>query len=113
MKRILYLIVVIGLIIVNNGLIHSIVELWSKQNLVREAEIRFNKEKKENEKLKKELAYVQTNAFIENEARDKLFLVRPGESEVLISKELLLPKKSVNNSPPDPVWQQWLNLFSE
>ena len=32
-------------------------------------------EKKENEKLKDQLAYVQTNAFIENEARDKLFLV--------------------------------------
>ena len=111
MKRILYLIVVVGLILVNNGLIHSVIELWNKQNVVKEAQIKLDLEKKENEKLKDQLAYVQTNAFIENEARDKLFLVKPGESEVLISKDLLPSNRPKTISTPKPVWQQWAGLF--
>lgn len=112
MKRILYLIVVVGLILVNNSLIHSIIELWNKQNVVKDAQIKLEVEKSENAKLKKQLSYVGTNAFIENEARDKLFLVRPGESEVLISKDLLLDKPNFAQ-PPKPVWQQWVDVFVE
>lgn len=113
MKRILYLIVVVGLILVNNSLIHSIIELWNKQSLLNDAKIRLESQKTENERLRRELAYVQTNAFIENEARDKLFLVKPGESEVLIDKNLLEPRKQRNTTSPEPVWQQWINLFAE
>ena len=112
MRRILYLIVVVGLILVNNSLIHSVIELWNKQNVVKDAQVRLDREKKDNEKLKDQLAYVQTNAFIENEARDKLFLVKPGESEVLISKDLLLGKPKTVQAPT-PVWQQWVGLFNE
>jgi cell division protein FtsB len=113
MKRILYLIVVVGLILVNNSLIHSVIELWNKQNVVKEAQIKLDAEKAENTELKNQLSYVQTNAFIENEARDKLFLVKPGESEVLISKDLLSSGKPKITQAPKPVWQQWVDLFTQ
>lgn len=113
MRKVLYLIVVVGLILVINGLIRSIIELWNKQNVVKEAQVKLNREKMENARLKQELSYVQTNAFIENEARDKLFLVKPGESEVLISKDLLSSNKPKVTQVPKPVWQQWVDLFTQ
>ncbi len=110
-KRISYLVVVFGLVIVNYGLIRSIIDTWNKQSIVKDAKAKLEIEKQESLSLKKQFSYVQSNAFIENEARDKLFLVRPGESEVLIPKDLLSSSDSKVSSLPSPTWKQWLNLF--
>jgi cell division protein FtsB len=88
MKKAVYIIVVIVLILMINGLLHSIYDIWHKQDLVTSAQKQLDREKLLNQKLKGELSYAQTPQFLEEQAHNKLFLVKPGEQEVLISPDL-------------------------
>ena len=111
MKKIGYIITVVVLLLIINGLVHSIWDLWNKQDLVKNAQLELESQRKENSSLKKQLSYDQSKSFIETQARDKLFMVKPGESNVVIASDLL-PHPS--NSVPQvqkSVWQQWFNLF--
>lgn len=111
MKKAIYILIVIVLLIVINGLVHSIYDLWHKQDLLTSAQKELQNQQLQNQKLKGELSYVQSQQFIEEQARDKLFLVKPGEQEVLISQNLINkggPQKQTQNIPN---WQQWLKLF--
>lgn len=111
MKKIAYALIVIGLILIINSLVHSIVDLWSKQDLVKQAQIKLDHEKKENLQLKKQLITVGSKAFVEQEARDKLFMVKPGESDVIIPDNLLPNKNEAKSESQKPNWQMWMDLF--
>ncbi len=105
------MIVVIVLLLAINNLVHSIYDIWSKQDLLNQAQKELTKEENKNQKLKGELSYVQTQKFIEEEARNKLFLVKPGEQQVLIPN--MASESSRTQEKQVPNWQQWLNLFFE
>lgn len=109
MKRLIFIISVIVLLLAINGLIGSIFDLLHKENVLTQAQKQLEMEKLKNQKLKADLSYVQTDQFIEEEAHNKLFLVKPSEQEVL------LPSAPVQNaakaSKQVPNWQKWLNLF--
>lgn len=111
MKKALFIVAVIVLLFIINGLLHSIYDLWHKQDLLTSAQKQLQQEQQKNQKLKGELSYVSSQQFIEEEAHNKLFLVKPGEQEVLISQKT--SGKSSNSKQPQniPNWQQWLNLF--
>jgi cell division protein FtsB len=113
MKKVIFIIIVIVLLFVINNLIHSIFDLWHKQDLLTRAEQNLAKEQQLNKKLKAELSYAKTKEFVEEEARNKLFLVKPGEQPILISEELLKPYLSSKPTPKIPNWQKWLNLFTK
>ncbi len=110
MKKIPYFIVVLILLFIINNLAHSIIDIYQKQDVLTNAQKQLDREKTKNQKLKAELSYVQSQQFLEEEARNKLFLIKPGEQEILIpqteeQKGSEAPKKQIPN------WQQWLNLF--
>ena len=66
-------------------------------------------QKQQNQKLKSELSYSQTPEFIEQQARDKLFMVKKGEQKVLLSKD---SEETVHKKKEGlPNWKQWWNLF--
>jgi cell division protein FtsB len=113
MKKAIYIVIVIALLLMINGLLHSIYDIWQKQDLLTSAQKQLQREKLENQKLKGELSYAQTPQFLEEQAHDKLFLVKPGEQEVLISPGLIKnqnqPAKPVQQNLPN--WQQWFKLF--
>lgn len=113
MKRIIYLtIIVISLIIIQN-LAQSLSTLWHKQFLIVQVEKDLEKAKQENRMLREQLSAVQSQEFVERQARDKLLLVLPEEEQIIISKSLLKQKRTATLSAvvQAPVWQQWLNLF--
>ncbi len=110
MKKIIFLGAVILCIIIINGLVRSIYDLWRKQDLVVSAQKDLETAKKENQRLQKDLSYVKSNEFIESEARDKLFMVKPGESGVIIPPNLIA-KKALSPTPEPSNWQKWINLF--
>ncbi|MGH7246114.1 MAG: FtsB family cell division protein [Candidatus Levyibacteriota bacterium] len=112
MKRIFFIIgIFLSLIIIGN-FITSIYHLWKKQDLLTQAQNQLLQEQKENKNLKKQLGIVNSQSFIEEEARNKLFLVKPGESEVLIPEDMLQASLSATISNVQrPFWQQWLALF--
>lgn len=110
MKKIVFIAIVVCLILVINNLVRSIYDLWQKQDLLVDAQNQLEEKRADNEKLKAELSYVQSKKFIEEEARNKLFMVKPGEQNVLIPSELIKEEKpKVEKIIPN--WEKWLNLF--
>lgn len=111
MKKVLAIFVVIACILIINNLAHSIYNLWQKRDLLTSAQEELNKAKEQNKSLKSKLSLVDSPQFIEEEARNKLFLVRPGE-ELLITKELQNASSSAKlNGNEKPNWQKWWELF--
>ncbi|OGH10730.1 MAG: hypothetical protein A3B38_04590 [Candidatus Levybacteria bacterium RIFCSPLOWO2_01_FULL_36_13] len=111
MKKAAYIIAVVGLLLVINGLIGSIFDLWSKQDVVKEAQRKLEQEKAKNAKLKAEYTLAQKQDFVEKEARNKLFWVKEGEQNVLIPEDLLPKDNEIKAIKQDPYWKQWVNLF--
>lgn len=57
---------------------------------------------------------VEDEGFVEQEARNKLFLQKPGESRVIVDKRLIeaiLGKKTAVKEEQKPSWQKWWELF--
>ena len=111
MKKVAYILIVFGLVLVINSLIHSIYNLWQKQDLVTSAQKELDKQKQLNQKLKAQIEFAQTPQFIEQQAHDKLFLVRPDQQEVLFSDKPIFSEDNVKMKESVPNWKQWLNLF--
>ena len=111
MKKIVYIIVVIVLFLIINSLVHSIFELWQKQDLLISAQKELDREKQKNQKLKAQYEYVQTPQFLEEQAHNKLFLVKEGEQGVLISQKLINQTQAKKGVGERSNWQKWLDLF--
>ena len=111
MKKAAFIITVIVLLIIINSLAHSIYDLWHKQDLLTSAQKELVAEELNNKKLKTDLSYSNTPQFLEEQARNKLFLVKPGEQEVLMAQKLNKDGTSQDSSGNIPNWQQWINLF--
>lgn len=114
MKRVIFIIVIVGSFFMIQSLIRSIYGLWQKQDLLTRAETELKREKKENEELKRKLIHTQSEGFIEEQARNKLFLQKPGESKVIVDERLLRAvsgSQSATKKPQKPNWQAWWELF--
>jgi cell division protein FtsB len=113
MKKVLFFLILAVSILVINNLIRSIYTLWQKYDLVTLAQKELERQKQENQRLKSQLSHVKSKEFIEEQARNKLFLVKPGEQEVLISEDLIKGSStpSAQKNKDDPNWKKWLGLF--
>jgi cell division protein FtsB len=113
MKKVIFFITLGICILVINNLVRSIYTLWHKNDLVVDAQRELTKQKQENQKLKSQLSYVESKEFVEEVARNKLFLVKPGEQAVLIPQDLNkgTSTPSANIRKQDPNWKKWLKLF--
>lgn len=114
-KILLLLIVVLGVLEIFS-LSRQLFKLVSAGGRITQAQERLDKAKKENEMLNKQLTYYQSQDFLEKEARDKLNLAHPGETMVIIPKDLIqlylqenqLQEKTV---PEKPNWLKWKEAF--
>ncbi len=104
--------IIISLFVINS-LIHSIYTLWQKQHLVVRARQDLEKEQQQQQQLQRQLSIVQKPQFVEEEARNKLFLAKPGEGVIVISKDALHASKSGKDTSQDtrPNWKRWWELF--
>ncbi len=110
MKKILFFVAIFVCLIIINNLIRSIASIWQKEELSLNAQKELNYQKERNRRLKSELSYVQTEEFIEKQARDKLFMTKPNEAIVIVPKadeNKILPKKIEEK----PNWRKWWELF--
>ena len=74
----------------------------------------LTKLQQKNEELKKRLTEVQGVGFIEQQARDKLNMTRPGETLVIIPQQQIDQVLSLEQEKKEEViayWQGWLKLF--
>jgi cell division protein FtsB len=110
-KKALFILIVIVLLYIINSLAHSIYGLWHKQDLLASAKAELEAEKLKNQKLKADYSYAQTNQFVEEQAYNKLFLVKEGEQKVLFSKNLTQKTEIKKVTSNTPNWKKWLDLF--
>ena len=111
MKKPIFILIVIVLIVIINSLLHSIYDLWHKQDLLVSAQKTLDAEKLKNQKLKSSLYQAQSEQFVEEQAHNKLFMVKKGEQEVLISQDILSKERVKKKQENLPNWQKWVNLF--
>ena len=113
MKKILFFVVLIASVFVIINLSRSIYTLWQKRDLIVDAERELVKQKQENQRVKSQLSYVESEEFIEEVARNKLLLVKPGEQGLLVAEDLIkeTSSPSANVRKEDPNWKKWLKLF--
>lgn len=110
MKKIIFIIIVVTLLLIINDLAHSIWKIWQKKDVISQAQKTLSVEKQENQRLKAALSYSQTQEFIEAEARNKLFMSKEGEQKVLILKDQE-DLSNLTDKSNDPNWKKWWNLF--
>lgn len=110
MKQIFSLIIIVFLLTVIVNLTFSIFSLWSKKDLLTQTKLQLTTEQQEHVQLQKDWQKVNNPSFVEEQARDKLFLGKSGESIVVIPSAS--PSASVRvQAESTPLWQQWLGLF--
>lgn len=113
-KKIVFFISIIFLLFVINDLSHSIYFLWQKSYLIDSAKHELAAEKKKNSDLKKSLEKVGMPQFVEEEARNKLFLVKPGEGIVVVAPTEYMPtpkQAEMKKKDMRPNWEKWRDLF--
>ena len=113
-KRIVLLIALLVVLFIVYKLLLQIMDaLKSGERLSTQAQKVFNLENK-NKELKKRLSEVKSPQFIEEQARNKLGLGKPGETIVIIPdkkiKEVLGASESAKEARL-PNWLGWLKVF--
>lgn len=111
MKKIIFVVVVIVFLITAHNMIQNTISLWQKQHIVKETEEELERVKEENKELTSKLEAVSQPGFVEAEARDKLFYVKPGEQIVFITQEKQDESEEIEETVSTPSWKQWLDLF--
>jgi cell division protein FtsB len=98
-------------IILSVNLVRVFLNLSNRGDIIGKTQDRLQKAKDENEELKRELAGVQSNDYIEKQAREKLNLGREGEITVLLPT--ITPIELPTPTPFDDSanWEKWLRLF--
>lgn len=112
MKRIFFLIFISISILIIYNFGQTIYRLLSKKDLLVQAQNELKKMQRENAGLRKQIVQVQNRHFIEEQARDKLFLVKPGENTIVIPSNALprLELKKIQNKEK-PHWREWIDTF--
>ena len=96
------------------ALVRSVYDLWQKGGILEAEEERFAKVRYTNEELRQQDEELKDPMYIEEQAREKLGLSRPGEAIVVLP-----PKTSVQTIPTDragvfdekTAYEQWIALI--
>ena len=112
-KKIVFFAIIIASVFIINNLVHSIYTLWQKQHLVDSARKELEREKEENQELKRRLSLAKDPNFIEEEARNRLFLTKPGEGVIVIPTDAFDASAAAKLPPPDTRanWEKWRDTF--
>jgi cell division protein FtsB len=113
-KKIIFSVVILGAVILALNILNQInTTLRSSDRLSAQAEIVYQLEAK-NRELKKKFSKIQTEEFIEQQARDKLGLGKDGETVVIIPEDKLKMVMGASQSAQIerlPNWLGWFRVF--
>jgi cell division protein FtsB len=103
-----FVIIILVVIIKNNisSILASIDNVYTTKNLANQLKI----EQKEQKFLQERLKYVSSEQFIEEQAKEKLGLLKEGEFFV-IAPTSVPPNSNPAPSIDYPNWKKWLDLF--
>jgi cell division protein DivIC len=103
--------ILIIFITIGIGIVRSVYTLSQKKGIIAERQRVLRGLIAQNSQLNEQLREATSPAFIEQAARDKLGLVRPGETVVIMDKSKILNPNNPNNPQELPPWKQWWSLF--
>lgn len=116
MKKILSLLVTAICLIFIFNLSKELLRLSKVDERIGQAKQKKEELKLENWQLKQELAYRQTDEFIEEGIRDKLLMSKKGETMVIVpsgSINIASSSADIKNKKELDNWEKWLEVFRE
>lgn len=99
------------------SLVKNVTRIQKAGERIGDAQSRLKVVKEENKRLASELKEVQSEAYVEKQAHDKLGLAKEGEVVLVLPEEEILrnfsPRREAlpEDELPDPIWRRWLKLF--
>ncbi len=108
-KKVLIVVICITLVILVRNILSSILSTHERSQILERLQSELASKKEQETILQQRLALAKTDAFVEQEARIKLGLVREGEK--IIADERVKPVQPKIVEPEPPNWQKWLSIF--
>ena len=114
-KNIRWIVILVSVFMIIS-LSRSVVDLWGRRNIVEQEQKRLSELEKKHEELVKKHDLVQTPAFIEREARDRLGMAKEGDTVILMDQSSVGKSSSQKTteygfSEELPNWKQWWGVF--
>ncbi len=113
-KRLFFLLLFFTLL---TSLTKNLLQLQSANKRLAQSKEKLAKEKENTANLENELKTVQSQLYIETQARNQLGLAKEGEVVLVLPEPEVLRKLSPRNrnqettSLPDPNWKKWAKKF--
>lgn len=104
-----FLIIILLLIIIRNSVI-SLSDSLKNENTKEKLEQKLANEEKKNKFLKERLFYVKTDQFVEEQAKEKLGMLRSGEFFVIAPTSTPMGREKIVIDDK-PNWKKWWELF--
>lgn len=113
MKKVIFFTILIASIFIIKNFISSIYGLWQKQDLIVQAKSALENEKKKNQNLKNQMSYANSPNFVEEQARNKLFMAKSGESQIVLPAGVggVIDSSTGKPQKNTPNWKKWVELF--
>jgi cell division protein DivIC len=102
--------IILILLLAIKNIVSSIISLRQNSHIVTTLQDQEREEKQKKQFLEQRLYFVNTPQFIENQAREKLGLVKPGE-HIVLAPPPATDEKKVTAIDTTPNWQKWWKLF--
>ena len=105
------LVIVVFSLILCVGLVRSIYSHFTREDTVGERNITLEQEKKRYLELTQKLKVATSEAFVEEQARNKLGLVKEGDTVILLDTSQAPPGGRGEGEKELSNWQKWWRLF--
>ncbi|HMS22251.1 MAG TPA: septum formation initiator family protein [Candidatus Levybacteria bacterium] len=109
LKKVAIVGILIILVVITKNILTSILSTHDRAQILKDLQSELSQKKEEQAYLSQKLYYAKTDAFVEEEARQKLGLIREGE--VVVIDEKVKPLRRLTSTKSRPVWQMWWELF--
>ena len=97
------------------SLFRSVVDLWQRRSIVKQEQERLRQIEQKHEALTQKFNSVQTPAFVEKEARERLGMAKVGDTIILMGdvsqKDGSQPSFPQSATPQESNWKRWWALF--
>ncbi len=110
MKKVIYSIIIILCLASITRSVQEISAILQKKSIITQAEQKQTALSQRNTSLKQQIVRTQGPDYIQEEARNKLFLSLPNETRVLVPSQTNQTSE-VSTQTILPNWQQWLKSF--
>jgi len=110
-QKIIFAVVFIFGIYLAISLSKQIWTLWQSGGRIELSQQRLEKAQAENQKLKDDLKYKQSDEFVEEEARNKLGMARLGEEIAILPNSAKIGEEKKAGVEKLANWQKWMSLL--